>query len=351
MSNTNYKPVEEKVILELSKKDGYVRDLGAATYVSVERKRREFGAHLTSIDIFKKFIFPEIKDILYNHTWIDLFAGEGNLILPILDAIPKNKRIDFFKDHIFLFDVQKEMVERSVENAKNYGIPKEIARKNIQLRDTLQDYPEFKHLKYPPYHITNPPYLYLGYIVKNSERNLKYFSGQNDGYQDLYQIALINDLRHNLEKMIYIIPTNFLFGFSVSNKIRRDFFPFYNIKKAIIFERKIFEFTGTNVCICFFEKKEQPSQSPIIFKALKINSKTIEKEYNLSPKNFYRAGGEFEEFISYLKSPSPLKIKFYLTLEEVEKNKGSKIVKLLDANNFSNGYFRFNTYAVNEEAL
>ena len=26
------------------------------------------------------------------------------------------------------------------------------------------------------------------------------------------------------KKMIYIIPTNFLFGFSVSNKIRNDFF-------------------------------------------------------------------------------------------------------------------------------
>ncbi len=135
----------------------------------------------------------------------------------------------------------------------------------------------------------------------------------------MYQIALINDLRHNIERMIYIIPTNFLFGFSVSNKIRKDFFPFYNIKKAIIFERKIFEFTGTNVCICFFEKKTQPSQTPIIFKALKVNAKIIKKEYNLSPQNFYRAGGEFDEFVSYFKSTSPLKIKFYLTLDEVKK--------------------------------
>jgi hypothetical protein len=88
--------------------------------------------------------------------------------------------------------------------------------------------------------------------------------------------------------MIYIIPTNFLFGFSVSNKIRKDFLPFYTIKKAIIFERKIFEFTG----ICFFERKPRPSETPIIFKALKINSKVIEKEYKLSPINFYRAGAD-----------------------------------------------------------
>ncbi|MCM8820793.1 MAG: hypothetical protein NC932_02440 [Candidatus Omnitrophica bacterium] len=232
-----YKRRREKIRVN----SGYVRDFGTASYISVEKKRREFGAHLTSIDIFKQFIFPEIKDILHHYTWIDLFAGEGNLILPILETIPKIKRIEFFKDHILLFDVQKEMVEKSIENAKNYGIPYEIAKNNIQLQDTLQNYPDFKNLQYPPYHITNPPYLYIGYIVKNSERNLKYFSGANEGYQDLYQIALINDLRHSIQKLIYIIPTNFLFGFSVSNKIRRDFFQFYNIRKAIIFEKLIWK--------------------------------------------------------------------------------------------------------------
>lgn len=350
MTKTTYKEVEEKVISRPNKKAGYIRDLGTATYISTETKRREFGAHLTSIDIFKKFILPEIKNILNKYIWVDLFAGEGNLILPILEVIPRNKRIDFFKEHVFLFDIQKEMVEKSIENAKNYGIPFEVAKENIQIRDTLQDYPKFlKNLKYPIYHITNPPYLYLGYIAKNSERNLKYFSGLNEGYQDLYQIALINDLRHNLQNLIYIIPTNFLFGFSISNKIRKDFFPFYNIRKAIIFERKIFEFTGTNVCICFFERKSTPSNKLITFKATKINSKIIEKQYNLSPKNFYRAGGEFDEYVSYFKSSTPLKIKFYLTIDEVERNKGKIPVKLLDVNNFSNGYFRFNTYAVNQK--
>jgi type I restriction-modification system DNA methylase subunit len=349
MKQIKYKPNKEQIEAKAVSISGYVRDLGTTTYISTEKKRREFGAHLTSIDIFKKFIFPEIKDILYKYTWVDLFCGEGNLVLPILEAIPKNKRIDFFKNHILLFDIQKEMVEKSIANAKKYGIPYEVAKNNIQLRDTLQNYPDFKSLKYPPYHITNPPYLYIGYIVKNSKRNLKYFSGPNEGYQDLYQIALINDLRHGLEKLIYIIPTNFLFGFSVSNKIRKDFLPFYNIKKAIIFERKIFEFTGTNVCICFFEKKTQPSIGPIIFKALKINSKIVEKEYNLSPKNFYRAGGEFDEYVSYFKSPNTLKIRFYLTLDEIMKNNGQIEVKLLDVNNFSNGYFKFSTYLVNEK--
>lgn len=349
MKKKIYRIKKEKLVFKPSNKVGYVRDLGTMTYITNETKRREFGAHLTSIDIFKKFIFLKIKNILYKYSWIDLFGGEGNLILPILEAIPKSKRISFFQDHIFLFDIQKEMIEKAIKNAQNYGIPREIAKKNILLRDTLANYPELRFLKYPPYHITNPPYLYLGYIAKNSERNLKYFSGQNEGYQDLYQIALINDLRYGLKNLIYIIPTNFLFGFSVSNKIRKDFFPFYNIKEAIIFERKIFEFTGTNVCICFFERKSLPSNNDVIFKAIKINSKVVEKKYHLSSKNFYRAGGEFDEYTSSFKSPIPLKIKFYLTIDEVEKNKGNIKIKLLEVNNFSNGYFKFNTYSVNQK--
>lgn len=348
---SSYKERKERIVNKILRKEktGYVRDLVSIEPVSIVRKRREFGAHLTSIDIFKKFILPEIKDLVYKYVWVDLFAGEGNLILPILEAIPRERRIKFFREHIFLFDIQPQMVNKAILFAEKYGIPKNVAEKNIKIRDTLQNYPKFiKKSKYPLFHITNPPYLYLGYIAKYSERNLKYFSGPNEGYQDLYQIALINDLRYGSGKMIYIIPTNFLFGFSISNKIRNDFFQFYTIKKAIIFERKIFEFTGTNVCICFFKRKPVPCHEPITFKALKINTKNLEKTYTLKPENFYRAGGEFNEFLSQFKTIKPLKIKFYLTLDEVMKNKGRIPVKLLNVNSFSNGYFEFNIHKVNQ---
>ncbi|MEO0225278.1 MAG: N-6 DNA methylase, partial [candidate division WOR-3 bacterium] len=237
-------------------------------------KRRMYGEHLTSIEIFKNFILPEIKEEIYNYKWVDLFCGEGNLILPILELIPKDKRIEFFERHIFLFDVQREMVEKAILNANYYGIPIEIVKRNIIQMDTIKNYPTFiLNGNLPAYHITNPPYLYIGYIVKHKEtqKYLEYFQGKNEGYQDLYQLALINDLRAVIKRMIYIIPSNFLFGFSVSNKIRDDFLTFYNIKKAIIFEKKIFDFTGINVGIFFFERKEFPKKERVIFEGIKIN--------------------------------------------------------------------------------
>jgi hypothetical protein len=83
------------------------------------RNRRKFGMHLTSKDIFYKYIYPEIKQDLKNYIWVDLYAGEGNLILPILNFISQNERADFFLNHIFLFDIQKEMVNRCIKNAES----------------------------------------------------------------------------------------------------------------------------------------------------------------------------------------------------------------------------------------
>lgn len=136
--------------------------------MSFKEKRRLLGEHLTSTEIFEELIFPEIKNDLKNFLWMDLYAGEGNLIFPILNHLPKEERIDFFKDHIYLFDIQEKMVHKCIETAKNYGIEENIAKQNIKLRDNLKNFPIFlKKFKYPVYHITNPPYLYLGYIRKH----------------------------------------------------------------------------------------------------------------------------------------------------------------------------------------
>jgi len=309
------------------------------------KHRRALGVHLTSRDIFLKYIFPEIKEKLWEYTWIDLYAGEGNLILPILNLISVEKRIQFFKEHIYLFDIQPEMVHKCIINAKNYGIPSEIAEKNIKLRDNLESFPKFlNNAPFPLFHITNPPYLYLGYIRKHKEtqKYLEFFKGKNEGYQDLYQIAMINDMRNEIKNLIYIIPSNFLFGASVSNKFRTDFLKYYKITKMIILEIKIFEYTGTNICISFFKRKKVPKSENIEFKGIKIKKQDnlIEKRYILKPEFKYRAGSEFEEFLIEYPTQKPLIVNYYLLREDVLKNKGYNEILVIDANNYQNNEYK-----------
>ncbi|MEW6557028.1 MAG: N-6 DNA methylase [Elusimicrobiota bacterium] len=300
-------------------------------------RRRIFGEHFTSTAIFYKYILPYIRKDLYKYVWVDLYAGEGNLILPILDIIPKNKRCEFFNERIYLFDIQYNNVKKAIEKAVFYGIPTKIAERNITQQDTLKNFPkQLLNFKYPLFHITNPPYLYIGYIVKHGGRNLSYFQGENEGYQDLYQIALINDAKNYLDKMIYIIPSNFLFSDSGSNKIRKDFFKFYDIKKMFLFEDKIFEHTGTNVGIFFFEKKKIFGNSKIIFSGVKIKSgDKKQKEYVLKPENNYRIESKFEKFVKNYKSSKPLKIKFYITNDDIVQNRGQETVKVINANKYN----------------
>ncbi len=317
------------------------------------RHRRSLGVHLTSRDIFLKYIFPEIEEKIWEKIWIDLYAGEGNLVLPILSSISSKKRIQFFKDHIYLFDIQPEMVQKCIINAKNYGIPIEIAKKNIQLRDNLESFPTFlKSEQFPIYHITNPPYLYLGYITKHKETHkyLQFFKDKNDGYQDLYQIAMINDLRHDIVNLIYIIPSNFLFGASVSNKFRTDFLKYYSITKMKIFETKIFKHTGTNICIGFFKKKTKPKTENVEFKGIKINkqNKILAKKYILRPEFKYRAGSEFDEFLNKYCSQLPLKVKYYLLKEDTMKNNGHNDIIVIDANNYHNNEYKTLVLHIND---
>lgn len=320
--------------------------MGNMRQVSKDNKyRRSLGVHLTSTEIFHKYIFPEIKEKLWEYTWIDLYAGAGNLILPILSQIPLEKRIIFFSDHIFIFDIQPEMIKRCIISAENYGIPSEVAKKNIRLRDNLESFPTFlKAAQFPLFHITNPPYLYLGYIRKHKEtqKYLEFFKSKNEGYQDLYQIAMINDLRNEIENLIYIIPSNFLYGASVSNKFRRDFLKYYKITKIKIFETKVFEFTGTNICIGFFKRKKKPLAENVEFKGVKIkkNNRILEKRYCLKPEFKYRAGSEFDEFLKEYHSQIPLKINYYLLNVDVLKNEGDNEIKVIDANNYQNNEYK-----------
>ncbi|MHA1488155.1 MAG: N-6 DNA methylase [Promethearchaeota archaeon] len=317
---------------------------GRSNKFTKKTHRRTLGVHLTSTKIFFKYILPEIKDKLFDYIWIDQYAGEGALILPILKFIPKDKRINFFKNHIYLFDIQEDMVDKSINNALAYGIPKEIAIKNIRQRDNLRNFPKFlKKKELPIYHVSNPPYLYLGYIRKHEETkiHLKYFENDNDGYQDLYQIAMINDLRNGIENLIYIIPSNFIFGAAVSNKFRMDFFKYYSVIKMYIFETKIFQFTGTNICIGFFNRKKHPNIELIKFIGTKIkkNDVVFERKYELKPEFKYRGGSKFDDYIKHYILKKPLEVKYYLLRDEVETNKGNKIITAIDTSNYSSNQY------------
>ena len=317
------------------------------------KDRRTLGVHLTSSDIFLKYIYPIIRSKLYNFLWVDLYAGEGNLIFPILKKIEEGKRIEFFKNHIFLSDIQKEMIRECREKAQFFHIPKEIARKNIVQRDNLNTYPqELINRDFPIFHITNPPYLYLGYIRKHPQtrHHLKYFGEENKGYQDLYQIAMINDLRNNIENLIYILPTNFLFGSSVSNKFRLDFLKHYDVKNMIIFETKIFEYTGTNILIGFFERKKEPKLDIIKFEGIKFkkNKKEIKRRYRLNPKYNYRAGTEFNEFLRKYRCKRPLKVNYYLQKEEVKLNEGLESLQVIDTSEYNSKDYARKTLMVDK---
>lgn len=311
---------------------------------STERKRRRtFGEHLTPSALFREYVLPELAPLRTQYRWVDLFAGNGDLIFPLLELTPVPERSDFFREHIFLYDIQPDKVEQCVRRAVTLGIPESLARQNIRCQDTLAHYPaEILNSPLPVYHVTNPPYLYIGYIVKHRETQpfLEYFQGINEGYQDLYQIALINDLRHGIPRMVYIIPTNFLFGYSNANKIRDDFLPFYTIEHAILFEKELFEFTGVHVAICFFQRKARPAREPQEFEGLKINHAQQRRRYRLSPAFHYRAGSEFEEFTTRYRARTPLKVEYYLNLPTVETHSGNYPLCLVDANQFTGKEYR-----------
>jgi len=317
-----------------------------------EIKRKKYGAFETPAYIFKKYILPEIKSKLYDYIWVDMYCGSGNLILPILEEIPDRKRIDFFKEHIFMYDVLPEMVEEAIRKAYELGIPEDVARANIKVRDVLRDFPsEILKKDLPVFHITNPPYMYIGYIRKSKEYQLwlQYFKGSFEGLQDIYQLALMNDLLHGILRAIYVIPTNFLYGASVSNKIRKEFLYWYEIEKAIIFEKKIFEHTGQHVGIFFFGRKKNPSHTSQTFKLVKIDEEIVERTVVIGPVNNYRAGFEFEEFVSKYRAPNPIKVNFYLFLNDVINNPGSNKIIAVDSNAYNGKEYFKKVFYVNNQ--
>lgn len=299
-----------------------------------------YNEHLTPSIVFDKYILDEVLPVRARYRWIDLFAGNGDLIFPLLEHTPKSERIEFFREHIFMCDIQPVKVWACIQRAISLGIPESIAVRNILIWDSLESYPpEALLTTLPCYHITNPPYRYIGRIAKTPQirRHLEYFQADNEGYQDLYQIALANDLRHGIHNMIYIIPTNFLFGGASVQKIRETILEQYYIKKAVVFEKPIFSSTGTHVMITFFHKKKKAAHEEQSFGGIKVGSAESQRRYILMPKYGYRAGTEFMDFVIRCKAQAAIKVSPYLHEKEVNAHTGNMCLSLVDVNSFRGG--------------
>jgi hypothetical protein len=122
------------------------------------------------------------------------------------------------------------------------------------------------------------------------------------------------------------------------------------VNKAVLFEKKIFENTGVNVGIFFFERKDKIADEDVVFEGLKIKNDDVKKRvYILKPRNHYRAGGEFDEFVEKNKAVNPLNVQLRLiTYDEIEKNKGDKKLVVIDANDYRNGKYARKEISVNE---
>lgn len=307
--------------------------------ITSKSRKRADGVHYTPESIFEEHIFPSIKDDLWSYCWTDLFCGEGNLIFPIVEKIPRTDRGRFFEQHVRMRDISHTAVRRCISKAMRLGVPEAIARKSISVSDTLLAFPEIDS-GYEVYHITNPPYLYIGYIMKHAEtqRHLKYFEGGNAGLQDLYQVALANDIRRGTRKMVYIIPSNFLFADSASNRIRRMVFPKYRLGRAIVFEKRIFAETGTNVMVGFFESKGTGDSSPQEIELTKIGSTETRERITVNSGGRWRAGGHFDAIVGGMPR-NYIKISFYLMSHEVESSPGPRAVTLVDSSKYSSSSY------------
>jgi hypothetical protein len=307
--------------------------------------QRDFGAFLTPEGIFERFISPRLEGRGEDFLWVDMYAGQGNLVLPLLDRVPESERDAFFSDHILLFDIQPQMVRDCRRRAVERGVDPALARKNIQRADSLSSTPaEVLRSPLPVWHITNPPYIYAGHIMKGGELGglEAYLRGPNEGYQDLYQVALMNDLRAGVERMTYILPTNFLFGESCSNKVREDFLPHYEVEWAWIFEAPIFDDTGVNVCICSFSRRRRRSLRDVTFPAQKLSAggSVTAKTYRLRAGRSFRAGARFDDFAEEYRCREPLDFSFHLTAEYVGRHPGPFEVEVVNASDWKGGYGR-----------
>jgi len=180
-----------------------------------------------------------LNPIFQNKTFIDPFAGEGDLLKYFVDTAG--------------YDI----------DPKNDIIKKQNSFENFDYKGK--------------YIITNPPYL-----AKNKAKNKEIFNKFNT--DDLYKIAL--KTFQSCEGGIIILPLNFFC--SDDYKIREEFLTKFKILQVKVFEETVFEDTTQTVCSLSFIREENNNQQ-IKFLFL---PKKIEKIFTFNSENNYTIGNE-----------------------------------------------------------
>lgn len=303
--------------------------------------RTALGRHY-SPESFYSLLRPYLLPFLRTHLFADLFAGAGNLLLPLLREIPPEERGVWALKHLLLVDIEEEAVVALREALRREGLSPEAVRTIARRGDSLRESPPWPD-GLPVFHVTNPPYLYLGRIRKDASLRhlLPLFANARE--TDLYALALRRDLQHpQVVRAAYVLPASFLNG-KEGEGIRRSFLDAFRLEALWLWEVAVFPDTDILVGLFLFARKPRPLPEAQRVPLRLVGANGVrEGLLLLRPERNYRPGEEFWSFVEAHQPPEPLRYRLYLPLEEVANRPGPVELDLVDASRrIGGGYARF----------
>lgn len=294
------------------------------------------GIHYSPED-FYPHLRPYLLPHLHSHRFVDLFGGQGNLLLPLVQEVPPGERNAWAERHLLLVDLREEAVERARVRLVASGLTPETARRVARRGDSLRE-ELLPQDGLPVFHLTNPPFLYLGQIRKNPALHslLPLFRGT--GATDLYALALMRDLgRPNVRWAAYVLPANFLVGQGAEG-IRRRVLDAFRLERAWLWELPPFPDTDLLVGVFLLRRKDQPQPEAQEVPYQAVGPEGVwEGVLHLRPERGYRPGEAFWSYLEDYRAGEPLAYRLYLPLEELLAHQGPERLRLVDASRYREG--------------
>lgn len=300
--------------------------------------RVALGQHFSPEVYFQRHLRERLLPHLETHLFADLFGGQGALLLPLLEALPLEERNAWAKEHLYLADLDEKALEQARARLVALGVSPETARQVAERRDTLRSYPAERLAGRAVYHVTNPPYLYLGRVRKTPGLRHLLPLFQNSAHTDLYALALENDLRHPwVQRAAYLLPANFLFG-EEAGSIRRAVLDVFWLEGAVVVDRPSFESTDVHVGVFFLVRKERPRAEPQeVPVRVEDPGGVWQGTLRLRPEEDYRPGGAFRQFLWEARAEEPVGYRLYLPMAEVLARRGPVPLRVADASRHARG--------------